>query len=93
VFALVGLYLRVERNFTGRRVQQVHRRLRKRRKQWFPPQLPEQPGAIVISDVLAAAPGNRRDAMIRKWCISVWGAWRDSRHQIADLAKPELDIG
>ena len=74
MFALVGLYLRVERNFTGRRVQQVHRRLRKRRKQWFPPQLPEQPGAIVISDVLAAAPGNRRDAMIRKWCISVWGA-------------------
>jgi uncharacterized protein DUF5946 len=93
VFALVGLYLHVERNFTGRQVQQAHMRLAKRRKQWFCPELPEHRGALVISDVMAAKPGNERDAMIRKWCTSVWEAWRGARDQIVDLAKWELDIG
>lgn len=93
VFALMGLYLHVERNFTGRQVQRVHMQLAKRPKQWFRPQFPQQRGAIAITDVLAAAPGQARDAMIHNWCKSVWEAWRCSRDQIVDLAKNELSIG
>jgi hypothetical protein len=93
VFALIGLYLHVERNFTGRQVQRVHMQLAKHRKQWLRPALPNQRGAIVIADVMAAAPGQQRDVMIHKWCASVWEAWREARDQIVDLVKRELDIG
>ena len=93
VFALIGLYLHVEKNFTGRQVQKVHMQLAKHRRQWLQPALPKQRGAIVIADVMAAAPGQHRDAMIHKWCASVWEAWREAHDQIVDLVKRELDIG
>jgi hypothetical protein len=92
VFALVGLYLYVEKNFTGRQVQLVHMQLAKRRKQWLKPALPSERGAIGIADVLAVPPGPGRDAMIRRWCESAWGPWNDSRQQIVTLLKDELGI-
>jgi hypothetical protein len=93
VFALVGLYLHVEKNFTGKQVQLAHMQLAKRRKQWVRPVMPEQRGEIGIADVLAAAPGQAREAMIRRWCESAWGAWKESRQSIVDLVKSELGIG
>jgi hypothetical protein len=92
VFGLIGLYLHLERNFTGKQVQRAHMQLVKRRKKW--PQLapPNGRGAITVSAVLAASPGKERDEMIRRWCASVWEAWRDSRDQIRALLKKELDI-
>jgi hypothetical protein len=114
VFALIGLYLSVEKNLTGRQVQKAHMQLasgprkassikssprksspRKSslRESWFRPELPVDRGSIVIADVLAAPPGPRRDAMIRQWCASVWQACRNTRPQIAELAKEELGIG
>lgn len=93
VFGLIGLYLHVEKNFTGKQVQKAHMQLAKRRKQWFRPRLPENRGAIVIAHVLAAAAGAQRDAMIHDWCVSVWEACKETRPQIAELAKNELGIG
>ena len=93
VFGLIGLYLHVEKNFTGRQVQKAHMQLGRRRKQWFRPELPENRGAIFIADVLAAAPGPQRDAMIHNWCVSVWEACKAVRPHIAELAKNELGIG
>jgi hypothetical protein len=93
VFALVGLYLHVEFRFTGLRVQQAHMQLARERKQWPKLPLPEQRGAVEVSDVLAAAPGAARNAMIHDWCVSVWGAWSASRPAIADLVRRELHVG
>lgn len=90
VFALVGLYLHVEKNFTGRQVQLAHMQLARRRKQWVRPALPQERGVIGIADVLAVAPGQARDAMIRKWCESAWEAWEQSRQPIVDLLRDEL---
>jgi hypothetical protein len=93
VFALVGLYLLVEKNFTGRQVQLVHMQLARHRKPWFMPLLPLDRGTVGIADILAVAPGPARDAMIRRWCESAWDAWKGSRQQIVDLLKDELGIG
>jgi hypothetical protein len=93
VFALIGLYLHVEKGFSGKQVQRAHMQLAKQRRQWVRPQLPKNRGEIGISNVLALAPGKERDAMIDRWCISVWEAWKESRNQIAHLAKTELNIG
>jgi hypothetical protein len=92
VFALLGLYLHVEKNFTGKQVQKAHMQLARHRRQWFRPPLPDYRGAIAVSDVLAAAPGPQRDAMIHNWCVSVWEAWRAAREQIVDLARNELGV-
>lgn len=92
VFSLIGLYLYLEKNFTGRQVQRAHMTLAQRRKQWPRPALPHDRGSIFISDVVAASPGPPRDVMIHKWCASVWDAYQPTRGQIVDLAKTELEI-
>jgi len=92
VFALVGLYLHVEKSFTGRQVQLVHMQLARHRKQWprFP--LPVSRGDITIFDVLAVPPGPPRDAAIHRWCASAWAAWGHCRPQIVELVAKELNI-
>jgi len=92
VFALVGLCLYLEKNFTGRQVQQMHMRMGRYRKQWPRLTPPAHRGDITITQVMAEPPGKARDEMIRTWCASVWQSWKESRQQILDLLKRELDI-
>jgi hypothetical protein len=92
VFALIGLYLTLEKGFTGRQVQQMHMRLAKKRRQW--PKLPFPKTAIktTVADVLASTPGAQRDKAIHDWCAAVWAIWQPQRKIIVDLARIELDI-
>jgi hypothetical protein len=92
VFALIGLYLLIERNFTGRQVQRIHTQLAKQCKQWPPLAFPRERGTITVAAVLATSPGRERNAMIRNWCLSVWEAWKESHNQIRSLVKTEMDI-
>ncbi len=92
VFALLGLYLVVEHNFTGLQVQQAHMRLARMPKNWPSLPLPRDRGDVKVSDVLGAEPGPGRDAMIHAWCKSVWQAWSDSRTAIVELGKRELGV-
>jgi hypothetical protein len=92
VFGLVGLYLHVEKNFTGRHVQKTHMQLAKRRKAWSMPPLPTDRGSIRIGHILAEAAGPARDAMIHRWCASVWESFQCSRAEIVQLLALESDI-
>lgn len=85
VFSLVGLYLRVEKGFTGKQIQDVHRRLARQRKQWPLLQLPTDRGVITAADVMAAAEGPSRDLAIDAWCKSVWDAYGDCQRLIVEL--------
>jgi Family of unknown function (DUF5946) len=89
-FALIGLYLYVEQNRSGKEVQRMHMKLAKRRRAWPKFDLPPQRGAITVSEVLAAPAGERRDEMIRRWCMSVWDAWADSHAQVRALLQGAL---
>ena len=89
-FALIGLYLLLERSYTGRQVQRVHRLLATRRKQWPRFDLPADRGTIWPSDVLAAPPGRARYEMIVTWCASVWQAYSASRAAVLELIRTEL---
>ena len=84
-FALVGLYLHVEKQFSGRQVQLAHMKLGREKETWPTFQLPKERGAVSVTDVLAAPAGPERDRMIHRWCSSVWEAYRDNRQVIADL--------
>ncbi|MFH1031933.1 MAG: DUF5946 family protein [Chloroflexota bacterium] len=89
-FALIGLYLYLEKNSSGKQVQQAHVILARHRKQWPKFNLPAYSGNITASDVLKAPPGPERDKMIRKWCDSVWDAYKGNHQKVAALVQSEL---
>ena len=84
-FALVGLCLYLERNYTGKQVQQAHMALARHKRDWPKFDLPKSRGAITVVDVLNEPAGPKRDAKIREWCASVWQTYRESHQQVLDL--------
>ena len=86
-FALVGLYLHLERGYTGRAVQRAHMRLARKRKQWpiFDP--PARPGGLTAVDVMRSPAGPERDQAIEDWCATVWEAWHASHDRVAALLR------
>ena len=92
VFALIGLYLTIEKGLSGRQVQRAHMRLASQRKQW-PKIVPNgRCATLSVKDVLNAEPGAPRDQAIRQWCAAVWETWESQRGQIVKLAREELDV-
>ncbi len=87
VFGLVGLYLHVEKQFSGRQVQKAHVALAGGRREWPRVYLPEERGGMTVADVLAEAPGPERDRAIDDWCKSVWSACSANRGILVELLK------
>ena len=86
-FALVGLYLHVERQVSGRDVQRAHMRLGQRKQTWPTFTLPADRGAMRVTDVIAKPPGSERDRAIDEWCVSVWSAFRDQQSIVVELLR------
>jgi hypothetical protein len=89
-FSLIGLCLYVEDHRSGRDVQRAHMELARDRRRWPTFKLPQRRGTITVSDVVATPPGDERDDMIRKWCISVWDAWQESHASVRALLQDAL---
>jgi hypothetical protein len=87
VFGLVGLYLHVEKHFSGRQVQRVHMELGRRKREWPHMHLPNDRGSMAVADVLAATSGTERDMAINNWCRSVWTAFSTNRETIVTLLR------
>jgi hypothetical protein len=87
VFGLIGLYLHVEKQFSGRQVQKAHMELGRAKREWPPIHLPVDRGAITVADVLAASAGPERDLAIDNWCSSVWSAFSANRQTIIALLR------
>jgi hypothetical protein len=87
VFGLVGLYLHVEKQLSGRQVQKVHMELGRRKREWPRVYVPEDRGSMTVADVLAASAGPERDLAIENWCRSVWTAFGANRQTIIDLLR------
>ena len=85
VFGLVGLYLRVEKQFSGRQVQAVHMKLGRRKRVWPTIYFPGDRGSMTVVDVLAASAGPERDMAIDNWCRSVWLSFAGNRGTVITL--------
>lgn len=85
IFSLVGLYLYLEKNYTGKEVQKFHMLMSKKKMEWPNIVFPKYRGAISVSDVLATEKGLKRDEMIRNWCLSVWKEYEENRNSIIEL--------
>ncbi len=86
-FALVGLYLHIEKQFSGKQVQRAHMRLAQDKRPWPAFALPKNRGVMTVADVLVVPPGPGRDQAIEDWCNSVWEAFRESRPMVAHLLR------
>ncbi len=86
-FSLAGLYLRVEKGFTGRQVQNAHRQMAREKRAWPRFTLPEHRGAVTACDVLAAPSGVERDKAIDAWCSSIWEAFSMNRDAVVALLR------
>jgi Family of unknown function (DUF5946) len=86
IFALVGLYVVVEKNCTGKQVQQLHTKMSNNKIEWPIIELPKCKGDITIDKVLELNPDDERNKMIVKWCDSVWEAYQTQRGIIVGVA-------
>lgn len=84
-FALIGLYLLVEKGFSGRQVQRVHTLLARRKRDWPRFTLPADRRDMTVLDVMKLAEGPERDRAIHHWCATVWAAFARERGQIMRL--------
>ncbi|HZC06817.1 MAG TPA: DUF5946 family protein [Ktedonobacterales bacterium] len=84
-FALIGLYLAVERGYTGKQVQRMHMLLARRSKTWPRFTRPAHVGALTALDVLNAQPGAARKAHMMLWARSVWDAWEGEHERVKAL--------
>jgi hypothetical protein len=95
-FALAGLYLYLERGFSGREVQRPHMQMVQRRgreevrRDWprFP--LPSVRRSISVFHVVAEREDERSEA-IDHWCRSVWEDWKESHLAVAEWMSREFD--
>jgi len=87
VFALVGLYLHVERGWSGKQVQQIHMRMGRQKREWPPVALPHDRSVMTAAGVLAKPAGAERDSAIDAWCRSVWESFHQSRETIIELLR------
>lgn len=87
VFGLVGLYLHVERQFSGRQVQEVHKKMGRTKRQWPKIYIPQNRGRVTAIDVLCVPAGPQRDKKIDDWCQSVWAAFCDNRQTVISLLR------
>ena len=86
-FALVGLYLHVEKQFSGKRVQQVHMDLARMKRSWLSLGLPSGRGTVTAADVLAVSAGPQRDRAIHAWCVAVWISFGACRQAVIELLR------
>lgn len=80
VFALIGLYLAVERGYTGREVQLAHMKIARRRRDWPRLEPPEGRGDLTVMDILLAATDAEKEEALMRPTASVRQT-REDRHR------------
>jgi hypothetical protein len=84
-FALIGLYLHVEKQFSGKQVQRVHMDLARQKRRWPAFPLPQTRGSMSAVDVMASPEGRERDQAIHAWCKSVWQVFGECQPSVRAL--------
>jgi Family of unknown function (DUF5946) len=91
-FSLVGLYLYIEKNYTGKEVQKFHTLMSNKKIEWPFFILPTNRGEISIDNVLEANSSEERNNLIKIWSISVWKAFNESHSAVREIADYYLNI-
>jgi hypothetical protein len=90
-FALAGLYLFLEKDFTGKQIQDAHQLMASKTKSFVKINLPGERGMITVNEVLEVPAGSRRNEMIRQWCQSVWTAYSGQHRKVIEMTESLLN--
>jgi hypothetical protein len=88
-FALIGLYLVLERGLAGYQVREAHSYLAQRGLSWPRYDRPPAAGKVTIVDVHGAATAAHGELVLR-WGSSVWTAWEHTHEAIRTVSDREL---
>ena len=85
-FALIGLYLALERGLDGLRVRDAHGFLARTRRDWprFEPPMHDWP--VTVRDVATADGPVAHLEQVRRWGASAWEGWLADQQRVRDLA-------
>lgn len=89
-FALFGIYLHLEKNYTGKMVQKAHMQLAKYKNKLPTFLLPKNRGEITVLDVIKIKPGVGRDKKIEEWMKSIWRVYKSSHKTVEEFLKKYL---
>ena len=89
-YALVGLYLALERGRSGLEVRAAHQRMGRPDASWPRLPAPASTGSMTVFDVavagaMADSPAGH-DRTLRAWAAAVWRAWSAEHAAVAALA-------
>ncbi len=88
VFAVTGLYLYLEKGYTGKDVRQAHADMAQHKGYNWPALLsPDPKYRMTISDVITATD---KDKAIHEWAVSTWAAWQKDRALIITICNEVL---
>jgi hypothetical protein len=91
VFALAGLCLVNEHDYSGKDVQRAHMRMARARRPWPEFALPTEEASMTVLDVLQTGVDARRDA-IKKWSAAVWEVWNSEHERVRTLIREHLSL-
>lgn len=91
-FSLVGLYLYIVKNYTGKEVQEFHTLMSNKKIEWPCFILPTNRGAISIDNVLEANSDDEKNNLIKKWSKSVWEAYNTNHPVVREIADYYINI-
>ena len=92
-FGLIGLYLTLEKGYSGKQVQKAHMQIARIRNDWPTMEPPAKPAGITVMDVLRAGTDAEKDAMIRQWMAAVWESWADRQEWVREMTADLLNKG
>jgi hypothetical protein len=90
VFGLIGLYLALEKGYTGRQVQLAHMKIASLMKDWPRLEPPARKAELTVMDVLMAESDAEKEKMLMKWAASVWGIWEHRHLWIREMTEKML---
>jgi Family of unknown function (DUF5946) len=93
-FALVGLYLALERGWSGLEVRDAHQALANRYRDWprFAGAARAQ-AAVTVEDLALAATTSQYAETLHRWARAVWASWRDEHGLVRALVGERLPSG
>jgi hypothetical protein len=90
IFGLIGLYLAMEKGYTGRELQLAHMKIGVTKRDWPQLDLPVHPAELNVMDVLLAETDKGKDEMLMQWASSVWMSWEPWHPFVRDITKKVL---
>jgi hypothetical protein len=85
-FALIGLYLSIEKLYTGIQVQQTHMILAQKKIVWPRLEVPNRLEAMTVQDVLQVST-DQRDIQLCEWAKSIWAAWDKEKDWVSGIVE------